>query len=131
VASEQVLDIPVRRHVLTSERPFQVVLDGIGPYTRSKIAAELVARDSQQAGSPVVITYPAVVQEPHYPTSAIQRDCLCHRAASTHRVQAATFLVNDRSAAGSSLAVAARKCPSGYRSIRAGLGCCSVGVAGG
>jgi hypothetical protein len=29
VASEQVLDIPVRRHVLTCERPFQVVLDGI------------------------------------------------------------------------------------------------------
>jgi hypothetical protein len=29
VASEQVLDIPVRRYVLTSDRPFQVVLDGI------------------------------------------------------------------------------------------------------
>ena len=29
MASAQVLDIPVRRHVLTSERPFQVVLDGI------------------------------------------------------------------------------------------------------
>jgi hypothetical protein len=29
VAYEQVLDIPVRRHVLTSERPFQDVLDGI------------------------------------------------------------------------------------------------------
>jgi hypothetical protein len=29
VASEQLLDIPVRRHVLTSERPFQDVLDGI------------------------------------------------------------------------------------------------------
>jgi hypothetical protein len=29
VASEQVLDIPVRRHLLTSERPFQVILDGI------------------------------------------------------------------------------------------------------
>ena len=29
MASEQVLDIPVRRHVLTSERPFQDVLDGI------------------------------------------------------------------------------------------------------
>ena len=29
MASEHVLDIPVRRHVLTSERPFQVVLDGI------------------------------------------------------------------------------------------------------
>src|SRR5260370_27367653 len=29
VASEQVLDIPVRRHLLTSERPFHVVLDGI------------------------------------------------------------------------------------------------------
>jgi dihydroflavonol-4-reductase len=40
---------------------------GIGPYTRSKIAAELVARGYQQAGSPVVITYPAVVQGPHDP----------------------------------------------------------------
>ena len=29
MAAEQVLDLPVRRHVLTSERPFQVVLDGI------------------------------------------------------------------------------------------------------
>jgi hypothetical protein len=29
MTSEQVLDIPVRRHVLTSDRPFQVVLDGI------------------------------------------------------------------------------------------------------
>jgi hypothetical protein len=29
VASEQVLDIHVRRHVFTSERPFQTVLDGI------------------------------------------------------------------------------------------------------
>ena len=29
MASEQVLDIPVRRHLLTSERPFQVILDGI------------------------------------------------------------------------------------------------------
>ena len=29
MASEQVLDIPVRRHVLTSEQSFQVVLDGI------------------------------------------------------------------------------------------------------
>ena len=29
MASEHVLDIPVRRHVLTSERPFQVVLDGL------------------------------------------------------------------------------------------------------
>ncbi len=29
MASQQVLDIPVRRHVLTSERPFQVVLDAI------------------------------------------------------------------------------------------------------
>jgi hypothetical protein len=29
VASEQALDVPVRRHVLTSDRPFQVVLDGI------------------------------------------------------------------------------------------------------
>ncbi len=29
MASEQVLDVAVRRHIFTSERPFQVVLDGI------------------------------------------------------------------------------------------------------
>ena len=29
MASEQVLDVPVRRHTLTSEQPFQDVLDGI------------------------------------------------------------------------------------------------------
>ncbi len=29
MASEQVLDVAVRRHLFTSERPFQVVLDGI------------------------------------------------------------------------------------------------------
>ena len=29
MASGRVLDVAVRRHVLTSERPFQVVLDGI------------------------------------------------------------------------------------------------------
>jgi nucleoside-diphosphate-sugar epimerase len=40
---------------------------GIGPYTRSKIAAELVARGYQQAGSPVVITYPTAAQGPHDP----------------------------------------------------------------
>jgi dihydroflavonol-4-reductase len=40
---------------------------GIGPYTRSKIAAEQVARGYQQAGAPVVITYPAGVLGPHDP----------------------------------------------------------------
>ena len=29
MASEQVVDVPIRRHVMTSERPFQDVLDGI------------------------------------------------------------------------------------------------------
>jgi nucleoside-diphosphate-sugar epimerase len=40
---------------------------GVGPYTCSKIAAELVARGYQQAGAPVVITYPAGVLGPHDP----------------------------------------------------------------
>jgi hypothetical protein len=40
VASERVLDIAARRHVLTSERPFQVVLDGIyGGISQPDIAA--------------------------------------------------------------------------------------------
>jgi nucleoside-diphosphate-sugar epimerase len=56
--------VPVTGAMLTAGTP---VGAGIGPYTRSKIAAELVARGSQQAGSPVVITYPAVVQGPHDP----------------------------------------------------------------
>jgi NAD(P)-dependent dehydrogenase (short-subunit alcohol dehydrogenase family) len=40
---------------------------GVGPYTRSKVATELVARGYQQAGAPVVITYPAGVLGPHDP----------------------------------------------------------------
>jgi dihydroflavonol-4-reductase len=40
---------------------------GVGPYTRSKLAAEEVARGYQQAGAPVVITYPAGVLGPHDP----------------------------------------------------------------
>jgi nucleoside-diphosphate-sugar epimerase len=56
--------MPVTGAMLTAATP---VGAGIGPYTRSKIAAELVARGCQQAGSPVVITYPAVVQGPHDP----------------------------------------------------------------
>jgi dihydroflavonol-4-reductase len=56
--------LPVTGVTLTTGTP---VGAGIGPCTRSKIAAELVARGSQQAGSPVVITYPAVVQGPHDP----------------------------------------------------------------
>jgi hypothetical protein len=40
VASERVLDLAVRRHVLTSERPFPVVLDGIyGGISQPDIAA--------------------------------------------------------------------------------------------
>jgi nucleoside-diphosphate-sugar epimerase len=40
---------------------------GVGPYTCSKLAAEEVARGYQQAGAPVVITYPAGVLGPHDP----------------------------------------------------------------
>jgi dihydroflavonol-4-reductase len=40
---------------------------GVGPYTRSKIAAEQLARGYQQAGAPVVITYPGGVLGPHDP----------------------------------------------------------------
>jgi nucleoside-diphosphate-sugar epimerase len=56
--------LPVTGATLTTGTP---VGAGIGPYSRSKITAEAVAREAQQAGSPVVITYPAVVQGPHDP----------------------------------------------------------------
>ena len=56
--------LPVTTSTLTAATPLGT---GIGPYTRSKIAAERIARGHQQAGSPVVITYPAAVQGPHDP----------------------------------------------------------------
>src|SRR5262249_13637965 len=56
--------LPVTTAMVTAGSP---VGSGIGPYTRSKIAAERVARSYQEAGSPVVITYPAAVQGPHDP----------------------------------------------------------------
>jgi hypothetical protein len=48
VASEQVLDIPVRRHVLTSERPFPVVLDGIYDGVGQALFATLAASTSYE-----------------------------------------------------------------------------------
>lgn len=56
--------LPITTAMLSADAP---VGAGVGPYTRSKIAAELVARGYQQAGAPVVITYPAVVLGPHDP----------------------------------------------------------------
>jgi hypothetical protein len=58
VASEQVLDIPVRRHVLTSERPFQVVLDsifgGISQPDIGALFAKLAASTSYEEFSALV-----------------------------------------------------------------------------
>ena len=58
MASEQVLDISVRRHVLTSERPFQAVLDGIfGGISRPDIGAlfaRLAASSSYEEFSALV-----------------------------------------------------------------------------
>jgi nucleoside-diphosphate-sugar epimerase len=56
--------LPVTAARLTVDAPLGV---GIGPYFRSKIAAERVARGYQQAGAPVVITYPAAVLGPNDP----------------------------------------------------------------
>jgi dihydroflavonol-4-reductase len=49
---------------LTAETPLG---GGVGPYSRSKIAAEQVARGYQQAGAPAVSTYPGAVLGPHDP----------------------------------------------------------------
>ena len=58
MASERVVDIVVRRHVLTSERPFQVVLDGIyGGISQPDIAAlfaKLAASTSYEEFSELV-----------------------------------------------------------------------------
>jgi dihydroflavonol-4-reductase len=61
--------VPITAAVLTADAPAG---SGVGSYTRSKIAAELVARGFQQAGVPVVITYPAAVLGRTTRTSAIR-----------------------------------------------------------
>ncbi len=56
--SEQILDVTVRRHVFTSERPFQVVLDGIyGGISQPDIGAlfgKLAASTSYDKSSALV-----------------------------------------------------------------------------
>jgi hypothetical protein len=58
MAAEQVLDVVVRRHILTSEQPFQAVLDGIyGGISRPDIGAlfaKLVASTSFEEFSSLV-----------------------------------------------------------------------------
>ena len=58
MTSEQVLDVAVRRHTFTSERPFQVVLDGIfGGISQPDIGAlfaELAASTSYEEFSALV-----------------------------------------------------------------------------
>jgi nucleoside-diphosphate-sugar epimerase len=58
--------LPPRVARLTAEAPLGAGT-GIGPYTRSKITAEQIARGYQQTGAPVVITYPGGVLGPHDP----------------------------------------------------------------
>ncbi len=44
--------------------PESPVVDGLGPYAASKVAAERFARHLQEAGAPVVCTYPMAVAGP-------------------------------------------------------------------
>jgi dihydroflavonol-4-reductase len=45
--------------------------EGHGPYTRSKLAAERLARRHQEEGGPVAIVYPGVVLGPHDPNERL------------------------------------------------------------
>jgi dihydroflavonol-4-reductase len=87
---------PITTAVLTAEAP---VGTGIGPYSRSKIAAEQVARSYQQSGAPVVITYPAGVLGPHDPylgdTDRLVRDLLRGRLPVLPRGRLALVDVRD------------------------------------
>jgi nucleoside-diphosphate-sugar epimerase len=56
--------LPSRGQTLTSDSPAG---NPPGPYLGSKAEAERVARHYQEAGAPVVITYPATVLGPHDP----------------------------------------------------------------
>jgi nucleoside-diphosphate-sugar epimerase len=62
--------------------------EGHGPYTRSKVAAERVARRHQGEGGPVVIVYPGVVLGPHDPNEQLSDSMATMRNLVKGRVPA-------------------------------------------
>lgn len=53
------------------------------PYSRSKVAGEVVARRLQEAGRPVVCVYPGAVLGPHDPYRGVQSELLRWQARGT------------------------------------------------
>lgn len=102
-------------------RPGRVVLDehspvgpGHGPYSASKVASEVVARELQDAGANVSIVYPASVVGPHDPylgeTNELVLQILRHRLPVFPRGQLPYVDVRDTAAV---LAAAVGHAPGG------------------
>jgi nucleoside-diphosphate-sugar epimerase len=57
--------------------------DILSPYSRSKVASEMVARRLQDEGMPVVCVYPGAVLGPHDPYRGVQSELLRWQARGT------------------------------------------------
>ena len=86
--------------LLTSRSP---VGSPAGDYMASKAAAERIAREFQDEGAPVVITYPAAIVGPHDPhtgdTTAAYRDMIRPKARSSFAGGSGVVDVRDLAAA--------------------------------
>jgi dihydroflavonol-4-reductase len=73
--------LPSTGTVLTAESP---VGNPEGPYARSKMEAERIARTWQARGAPVVITHPGVVLGPHDPHDGESARTVCELLQASH-----------------------------------------------
>jgi dihydroflavonol-4-reductase len=85
-----------RGPAITAESP--LIRDG-GTYTRSKVAAERVARDMQATGAPVAIVYPSGVLGPDSPDVSVNHQALVGWLRMPPKTSSGTALVDVRDVA--------------------------------
>jgi dihydroflavonol-4-reductase len=85
-----------RGPAITAESP---LIGGGGTYTRSKVAAERVARDIQATGAPVAIVYPSGVLGPDSPDVSVNHQALVGWLRTPPKTSSGTALVDVRDVA--------------------------------
>ena len=94
VSSATVFEL--RGPVITTDTPLVV---GGGTYTRSKVAAERVARNLQASGAPVAIVYPTGVLGPDSPDVSVNHQALAGWLRTPPRTSSGTSIVDVRDVA--------------------------------
>lgn len=94
VSSAAVFEL--RGPVITTATP---LVAGGGTYTRSKVAAERVARDMQATGAPVAIVYPTGVLGPDSPDVSVNHQALVGWLRTPPKTSSGTSIVDVRDVA--------------------------------